>query len=247
MEDTRPKLHDIQAFKDVLSNYQASEHAKRVLADIPFVAVSGIAGGGRNTVIRRLVAQHNFIFAISDTTRPPKFRDGRMEQDGIDYYFRSETDMLRDIRSGEFIEAELIHNQQVSGTSVREVERAASTGKIPIHDFEYGGANAVARVKPDAHIIGLLPPSYDEWIRRFKSRETIHKQEFINRLTTAKDVLENMLSRPYFKLVINDDVDQCAEDIRQIVETNHYPPQVERRARAVAKDILGRVEKMLVN
>jgi guanylate kinase len=243
MEDTRPVvLHERKAFEEALKNYQVSVHGKEVLASTPFVALMGLAGGGRNTIMRLLSERYNYIFAVSDTTRPAKFRDGRMEQNGIDYYFREEADMLKDIQDGEFIEAELIHDQQVSGTSIREVERAKSTGKIPIHDFEYGGAAAVHRAKPNADIIGLLPPSYDEWIRRFTNREEIHEQEFMNRLRTAKIVLERMLSEPYVKIVINDNMDQCMHDIRQIVESKQYPADVALERKAIAKDILRHVD-----
>jgi guanylate kinase len=245
MEETRPNITDIEAFRKALKNYQVSEHAKQVLAKTPFVALSGLAGGGRNSVIRRLVEKYNYVFAVSDTTRSPKLRDGRMEQEGVDYYFREETGMLRDIQNGEFIEAEIIHNQQVSGTSIREVERVIVTGSIPIHDFEYGGAEAVSKMKPDAVVIGLLPPSYDEWIRRFRGRETIHEQEFVNRLTTAKTVLEHVLEHSYFKIVINDEIDQCADDIREIVEFNIYTPEVEQKRRKIAEDILRHVNDAL--
>lgn len=65
---------------------------KSVMAATPFAALSGVAGGGRNTVINYLVDHYNFGFIVSDTTRPPKFRDGKMEQDGVQYYFRKEED-----------------------------------------------------------------------------------------------------------------------------------------------------------
>jgi len=245
MKEQLPYLENKEAFENALKDYHASEHAKRVLADTPFVVLSGIAGGGRNTVIRLLVEKYNYIFAISDTTRPPKLRDGQMERDGVNYYFRSEVDILHDIQNGEFIEAEVIHNQQVSGTSIREIERVKGTGAIPIHDFEYGGVEKVVQAKPDATVIGLLPPSYDEWIRRFKEREVIHEQEFLNRLRTAKVVLERILERPYFKIVINDNIDTCAEDIRDIVEYGHYPPEIEAERRSVAMGILARVNDAL--
>jgi len=240
-----PHLDYRNEFEEALADYHISDESRQVLASTPFVAVMGLAAGGRNTVIRALTERHNFIFAISDTTRPPKFRDGRMEEDGVDYYFRKEIDMLHDIQGGKFIEAEIIHNQQVSGTSIREVERTKTTGKIPIHDFEYGGAAAVFDAKPDATIIGLLPPSYDEWIRRFHGRETVHDDEFMNRLRTAKVVLEQMLERPYVKMVVNDDIEQCAQDIQQIVELNVYTPETKERMENVAKDILGHVTETL--
>ena len=164
-----------------------------------------------------------------------------MEQDGVHYYFRTESDMLRDIENGEFIEAEIIHNQQVSGTSIRELARANKTGKIAIHDFEYGGANNVARAKSDAHIIGLLPPTYEEWLRRFRDREVIHEKEFINRLHTAEKVLENIIEQPYFKVVINDDIEHCIEFLRTTVEKGEYTPDDKAYGIAIAKDMLAKV------
>lgn len=238
-------LDNIAAFRDVLRDYHMSEHAKKVLDESRLVVVSGVAGGGRNTIINYLVEYHDYFFLVSDTTRPPKFRDGAMEVDGVNYHFRKEADMLRDIQAGEFVEAEIIHNQQVSGTSIRELERANGSGRIIIHEAEFGGVRNIAEAKPDAHIIGLLPPSYDEWIRRFQKREDIHEQEFINRLQTADKVLRNMLSEPYFKFVINRDVAQCAADIRAIVEDGVYDEEHRLTGEKVAREMLHEVEQVL--
>lgn len=245
MEGTKPTLKNAQAFRRALQDYQVSDHARRVLSQAQIVVMSGVAGGGRNTVINRLVEQHNYYFLVSDTTRPPKMRDGRMEQNGVHYYFRTEEDMLRDIQKGEFVEAEIIHNQQVSGTSIREIERANAQGRVAIHDFEYGGANNVAAAKPDAVIIGLLPPSYDEWIRRFRDREVIHEDEFMNRMHTAEKVLQNMLDKPYFKIVINDDVGRCVDYIRGLVEGAVYTSEAAERGKVVAAAMLDQVERAL--
>jgi guanylate kinase len=247
MEEARPMLQNRQAFEAALLDYEVSEHGKEVLAGTPFVAMSGLAGGGRNTIIRKLVESGPYVFAISDTTRPPKFRDGRMEEDGIDYYFRDEAAMLKDIEAGEFIEAEIIHNQQVSGTSIREIEQRASTGKIPIHDFEYGGIKNVVKAKPDAVIIGLLPPSYDEWTRRLYNREQLHEQEFLNRLVTAEKVLENMLSHDYFRLLVNDSTEECVEQLRKVVEDGEYSETIKAKGEAVATALLEDVQKVLAS
>jgi guanylate kinase len=245
MEKVLPSLQNKQAFQEALKNYEVSPHGKEVLNKTPFVALSGIAGGGRNTVIRVLVETGKYIFAVSDTTRPPKVRDGRLEVDGVDYYFRDEAAMLQDIQSGEFIEAEIIHNQQVSGTSIREIERTIATGKIPIHDFEYGGIKNVVKAKPDAVIIGLVPPNYDEWIRRLYNREPLHDQEFLNRLVTAEKVLENMLAHPYFKLLVNDSTEECTEQLRRIVEDGNYTDEEHARGRRVVEGLLEAVKKGL--
>lgn len=238
-------LHNKDAFEKILAHYQVSDHAKGLLKNINMVGLGGLAGGGRNTVISYLVNNANYHFIVSDTTRPPKLRNGVMEIDGVSYHFRREEDMLHEIEAGEFLEAEVIHNQQVSGVSIRELVNAHETGKIPIHDFEFGGLENIYNAKPDAHIIGLLPPSYDEWIRRFTEREEISEQELLNRLRTAKEVLTRMLERPYFKLVINDRIEQCASDIREIVEQGNYAPEKAAQCRQVAEDILRHVNERL--
>lgn len=234
-----------EAFIKALQNYKPSQEILQMLADISYVPFAGLAGGGRNTVIQYLVNNYKYHFVVSDTTRPPKLRDGRMEVNGVQYFFRKEEEMLHEIQNGEFLEAELIHDQQVSGTSIRELLRAKEEGRIPLNDVEFGGVENVHELLPNAIIIGLLPPSYDEWIRRFTEREEISEQELLNRLRTAKEVLTRMLERPYFKLVINDDIEQCAADVREIVEQGNYADEKAAQCRAVAEDILRRVDERL--
>lgn len=245
MEESSPTLHDVEAFRKALAHYHVSPHAHQVLDGMKLVVMSGIAGGGRNTIINHLVKEGGYFFIVSDTTRPPKLRDGVLEKDGMHYYFRKEEDMLRDIQNGEFLEAEIIHDQQVSGTSIRELQRAKDSGKIAIHDFEYGGANNVAQAKPDAYIIGLLPPSYDEWIRRLTGREVMSDQEFKNRMRTAIKVLDNMLDKPYFKFIVSDDIASCAKIIHEVVEHDAYDTAMAGKGMEVALGLRKRIAAAL--
>ena len=245
MNETRPVLNNIAAFESVLSNYHMSTHALEILAKTNLVVLSGLAGGGRNTVINQLVATGKYHFVVSDTTRPPKLRDGKMEQDGVAYNFRREEDLLKGLQNGEFLEAEIIHNQQVSGISIRELERAERTGKIAINEIEFGGINNVASVKADVHVIGLLPPSYDIWLKRLLGREEIHEQELLNRLHTTEKVLENIIEKPYFRIAVNDDLAHCVAFIRRIVEDGRYSAEDTEHGLAIAKDILAKVRQRL--
>ncbi len=244
MANAIPPLKHKEAFKKVLADYTPTPSAQKLFQNLRFVVLSGVAAGGRNTVISYLVHNADYYFVVSDTTRPPKLRDGKMEQNGVQYWFRDEADMLKEIQQGKFLEAELIHNQQVSGTSLRELEKAANANKTAITEVEFGGANNIVAIDPNVFAIGLLPPSYEEWLTRFRNRETITDQEFYNRLQTAEKVLRNILEKPHFKIVINDNIKQCAEDIQKVV-AGTYSQQAQIRATEIAQAMLLSVERHL--
>lgn len=244
MANAVPPLQYKEEFKAVLAHYQPSSSAQELFKKLRFVVLSGVAAGGRNTVINYLVDNADYYFIVSDTTRPPKLRDGKMEQDGVQYWFRDEADMLKDIKEGKFLEAELIHNQQISGTSLRELEKAANADKTAIAEVEFGGANNIAAIDPNVFAIGLLPPSYEVWLKRFRNRETITDEEFYNRLQTAEKVLKNILEKPYFHIVINYDVKQCAQDIQNVV-AGTYSQEAQNSAAEIAQAMLVAVETHL--
>jgi guanylate kinase len=212
------QLKNKEAFRSVLSSYAMSEHAKKVLAEVEYVGLIGPAAAGRNTIITELVKTGEFKQVVSDTTRPPKFRDGKLEEEGVVYYFRDEESMLKDLEAGEFLEAELIHDQQVSGTSIRELEELSKAGKIGINDFEFGGAINILKAKPDSKIIAILPPSYDIWIDRFQKREVISHQELVNRISTAQKVIQLIRSEPRVRVVINHDVAEATKEIYEYAQ-----------------------------
>jgi guanylate kinase len=231
-------LQHKEEFKAVLDGYQPSQAARETLSKIPLVIMLGVAGGGRNTIINHLVNSGNYHFIISDTTRPPKFRDGKMEQDGVNYNFRKEEDILQDLKDGKFLEAELIHNQQVSGISVHELERAAATGKVPINEIDLGGTVAVRNAKPDTKFFFIVPPSYKEWMYRLQGREVMSPQELRNRLETAVRVLNEGLASEDFIFVVNDSSHRSAERIDEEVRGGIGNQSEHTAGRQAAEEIL---------
>lgn len=210
-------LKHIDEFKQGLEGYEPSEATRAVLEKTELVIMLGVSGGGRNTIINHLINSGEYHFIVSDTTRPPKVRDGALEQDGVHYNFRSESEVLDDLQAGRFLEAELIHNQQVSGISIRELEKAINSGKIPINEVDLGGTEAILHAKPDAKFFFIVPPSYKEWMYRLHGREVMSEQEMQNRIETAVRVLEKGLAHDHFQFVINDSSHRSAELIdRQV-------------------------------
>jgi guanylate kinase len=221
----QPSLNHYDEFKNVLENYQPSERAKKALEGLNLVLLVGPTSSGRNTVIRELIDKHNFQNIISDTTRPPQFRDGRMEENGVDYFFRSEEEMLADLHMGEFLEAALIHEQQVSGVSIRELEKVKNSNKIAITDIEPQGTDNVMRAKPDAKAIFLIPPSYQEWMDRITGRGQMTEHELRNRLLGALKEFDAALAHNYYNFVITENVAHSASLIEAIAHGKINPHQ----------------------
>ncbi len=211
-------LRNKQKFEATLASYKISEHAKKVLRNVKYVVLIGPAAAGRNTIINFLVKNKGYIQVVSDTTRPPKLRDGLMETHGSNYYFRKEEDFLSDLERGEFLEAELIHGQQVSGTSIRELEKVAAENKIGINEVEFGGALNILGANPEAVVIAILPSTFKIWLDRFSRREEISRTEFNNRVETAKKVIKLAKNDPRIKVVINHEYHEAAEAVDEIVK-----------------------------
>lgn len=225
-------------FQKILSDYRPSEASKEILANIPFAIMLGISGAGRNTIINHLVNSGDYHFVVSDTTRPPKVRDGRLEQNGVQYNFRSEEEVLEGLKNGDYIEAELIHDQQVSGISVRELQKAIASNKVPVNEVEIGGTRAIRAVKPDTCFFFIVPPTYSEWMYRLKGREVMSDLELKNRLHTALNILQDGLSDNNFHFVVNDSSYASAQYIDRVVRQGNKDDLMEQQARQTAENIL---------
>ena len=220
-----PTLNHYLEFKEALDKYHVSEQAQTVLKDMDLVLLIGLTSSGRGTILRHQIGTGRYYYIVSDTTRPPRINDGVPEQNGVEYWFRSEEDVLADIRSGEYLEAELIHGQQVSGISIRELKKAKEAGKIPIADVDLQGVHNIMRVKPDTTVIMVVPPSFEEWQRRLAKRGVMRPDEQRRRMETAQRILDDAQRERYYHFVISENVEQSAGIIDSIVQGKSNPHQ----------------------
>src|SRR5690348_10605533 len=98
-------------FRKALADYRISDAGKKLLRDIRLLLFVAPSATGRNTIIQELVKTGNYHFIVSDTTRQPRMNNGVLEENGREYWFRSEEEMLDEIEHGDFIETAVIHNQ----------------------------------------------------------------------------------------------------------------------------------------
>ena len=171
------------------------------------VVFSGPSGCGKDTVLDK-IKEKGFVFdkTVSVTTRA--MRDG--EINGVDYYFISKEEFLEKIKNNEFVEY-TEYSGNYYGTLKSEIENRVSKGGCVLLKIEVEGAENIKKAFPKAVSIFIFPPSKEELKNRLLGRGTETEESFNIRYNTA---LKEMAKAPqYDYVVINDNVDLCAETV----------------------------------
>lgn len=179
--------------------------------------VSGFSGAGKGTIMKELLAKYeqNYALSISATTRAP--RPG--EKDGVEYFFKSREEFEQMIAAGELIEyAQYVGNYY--GTPKAYVGKQLEAGRDVILEIEIQGALKVREQFPDALLLFVTPPSADELKKRLIGRGTESMEVIENRLARALEEAEGLEEYDY--LVVNDVLEECVEEVHEIIRNEHY-------------------------
>jgi guanylate kinase len=142
--------------------------------------------------------------SLSVTTRSP--RPG--EQDGVQYHFVSDEEFARMVAADELLEHASFAGASY-GTPRGPVTRQLAAGAPALLEIELQGARQVRRSMPDAHLVFLAPPSWDELVRRLTGRGTEDDERVARRLRIARD---EMASESEFdEVIVNDDLELAAD------------------------------------
>lgn len=172
--------------------------------------ISGASGVGKSTVLKRVLEERPDVrFSVSATTRPP--REGEIE--GVSYYFVTQEKFRQMIAENAFVEYD-DHMKNFYGTPRDQLEEKLEKGHV-ILDIEPNGAFNVRRQRPDAVLIFIAPPSFEELERRLRSRGDTDEAQIAVRLARAQWEMEQ--SPKYDYIVINDRVEACADEILRII------------------------------
>ena len=187
--------------------------------------VSGPSGVGKGSVLKVLLEKRKDVYvSVSATTRQPRVG----EENGVHYHFL-DVDTFHDwMAQDAFLEyAEYVGN--FYGTPKRFVDEAMEAGRDVILEIDVQGALQIAHKRPDAVLIFIAPPSWEELARRLTLRGTDSPEKIEKRLLRAK--VECRTAGAYHYFVINDTVEHAVEEIRAIMTAEHCRP-VERIGRA---------------
>ena len=193
------------------------------------VIVSSPSGGGKGTLIRRVLKTvPNLGYSVSFTTRPP--REG--ETNGRDYFFISAESFREMIERGEFLEWAHVH-AHLYGTGRAQVEKEMREQRDIILEIDVQGAESVKRVVPVAVSVFILPPSYEILRERLVARGSEQTSELSLRLKNARSEVERYKEFDY--VIINDDADRAAAQLAAVV----YAERASReRQEQLAQEIL---------
>ena len=171
--------------------------------------ISGPTAVGKGTIVARLRRLHPEIFvSCSATTRAP--RPG--ETDGLSYYFISNEEFDRLTASGGLLEWASVHGDRY-GTPREPVEKALEQGRPVILEIDLQGARQVRTSYPQAVVIFLAPPSWDELVHRLQGRGTETRAQQDRRLVTARDELA--AEDEFDHVVVNEDIEAT---VRKMVD-----------------------------
>jgi guanylate kinase len=172
------------------------------------VVLAGPTAVGKGTVASYIRRHYPDVqLSVSATTRAP--RPGEVE--GEHYYFVDDAEFDRMIEAGELLEWATVHNTHRYGTPRRPVEQAIAAGNSVLLEIDIQGARAVRRAMPDATLVFLLPPSWEELVRRLVGRGTESPAEQQRRLETAK--VELAAVDEFDHQVVNHDVAEAAQKV----------------------------------
>ena len=179
--------------------------------------LSGPSGVGKDSVIEMIRARAPWVWlSVSLTTR----RIRETEIDGVHYHFVDRPEFLRLAEAGQLLEwAEFAGN--LYGTPRGPVEERLALGNAMLLKIDLQGARQVRLAMPEARLVFLAPPSWDELKRRLIGRGTDDAETIRHRLEHAQ---EELAAEPEFDVtIVNHTVEQAADDLLGLLslQTTH--------------------------
>ena len=194
-------------------------------ADYPgnLYVVSAPSGTGKSSLVNALLEVDSHLqVSVSHTTRAPRGQ----EQHGREYWFTSKEDFQAMIDRGEFCEHAHVHGNHY-GTSRKAIEDRIQSGEDIVLEIDWQGALQIKRIFPNAILIFIMPPSYEELLQRLNRRGEDTPEVIETRMANAR--IEVAQAQYFDFVVINALFESALFDLKSIVHAQRLKYSAQRR------------------
>ncbi|CAG1019350.1 guanylate kinase [Burkholderiaceae bacterium] len=175
--------------------------------------VAAPSGAGKSSLVKSLLElDSHLVVSISHTTRQPRGQ----ERDGREYHFIDEAAFRAMAAAGEFFEWAEVHGN-LYGTSRKEVQSRVASGQDVVLEIDWQGALQIKQLFPNAVLIFILPPSYEELAQRLNRRGEDKPEVISQRLVNAR--LEVAQAKHFDFVIINALFETAVFDLKTVVHS----------------------------
>jgi guanylate kinase len=184
------------------------------LKDKPIIAISGVGGAGKNSVME-VFKKHpdKFSFFVSYTDRAQRKDDVA----GESYHFISQEEFSKSIKKYEFLEWEQIRGEYRYGRKKGDLETILASGKIPVMNIDVIGMEKFKKDFPKLISFFIVAPSKEEALNRMKKRGTDTEEAIKHRIDRYD--FEMTYKDKFDHIIVNDNLEKAQEEILEIVNS----------------------------
>jgi guanylate kinase len=187
--------------------------------------VAAPSGAGKSSLVKALLElDSHLVVSVSHTTRRPRGQ----EQHGREYLFVDEAQFGAMVARGEFFEWAEVHGHRY-GTSKAAIESRVAGGDDVVLEIDWQGALQIKALFPNAVLVFILPPSFDELQQRLQRRGEVGHEAIERRLANAR--AEVAQARHFDFVIINSLFETALFDLKAIVHAQRLKYAAQRRSK----------------
>jgi guanylate kinase len=188
--------------------------------------VAAPSGAGKSSLVKSLLElDHQLVVSISHTTRAPR---GQEQQDR-EYHFIDEPMFRAMVARGDFFEWAEVHGH-LYGTSRAAIEERIKGGQDVVLEIDWQGALQIKQLFPNAVLIFILPPSWNELQQRLQRRGEDRPEVIEQRMVNAR--IEVAQARHFDFVIINSLFEAAVFDLKTIVHSQRLKYAAQLRSKA---------------